>query len=308
MFWYYLEPIYFLSNQIISMIIGGIKMVRESDIYFTETPIGTWEDARKMAIDTYRGWIFRGDDKKELLSSFDLSLKAAETSEVTRENWEIESIMLRQFKRICHHYIQHIPENNDYLEWFALARHYRMPARFIDFTHSFYIAAYFALAETAKDTIIWAINMDWLEKRVDEKLESMGFLEKDKRNFHHRDVFHKFFLEYKNPVDFIAPVNPTRLNPRLKLQQGVLLGAGNIKKTFEENLYGIADTTILQSNVHKLLLPDSIRIKAIQDLRRMNISSATLFPELEGFCRSLRDHFYLDYNIRDDDIKAATAM
>ena len=38
----------------------------------------------------------------------------------------------------------------------------------------------------------------------------------------------------------------------------------------------------------KIVLPRRIHREAIDDLRKMNITAATLFPGLDGFARSLR--------------------
>jgi len=40
-------------------------------------------------------------------------------------------------------------------------QHHGAPTRLLDFTYSFYIAAYFALEESEKDCAIWALNMKW---------------------------------------------------------------------------------------------------------------------------------------------------
>ncbi len=45
------------------------------------------------------------------------------------------------------------------------------------------------------------------------------------------------------------------------------------------------------------------KARAIPELTRMNISSATLFPDLGGFAESLADWFYLRLRVEDKDLR-----
>jgi hypothetical protein len=86
----------------------------------------------------------------------------------------------------------------------------------------------------------------------------------------------------------VLPVSPFRLNERLVIQQGIFLCPGDVSLTFEENL-----AAVLPSPPHNALLQfvigDSIdlRTKILWQLQHMNMNSATLFPGLDGFARSL---------------------
>jgi hypothetical protein len=84
------------------------------------------------------------------------------------------------------------------------------------------------------------------------------------------------------------PVNPFRLNERLVIQQGIFLCPGDVTLTFEENL-----AAVLPSPPHNALLQfvvgDSVdlRRRILWQLQHSNMNSATLFPGLDGFARSL---------------------
>ena len=154
--------------------------------FCTEETISHWKDfLAKAQADVflnsgqnYFQWIFRADKPTdELLSSFDKSYRCAHPSKPPDE---YERIMLREFKRAVHHYQPHIPDEDDYLEWLALARHYGMPCRLMDFTYSIYIAAYMALAGKSddQDGIIWAINLEWLKKKTKERFPDLDIQDK----------------------------------------------------------------------------------------------------------------------------------
>ena len=83
-------------------------------------------------------------DENQLLTSFDRIAKLANIKKEKR--WYYEALILREFMRCAHLYLtkENIPASNDKLEWLSLMRHYKAPTRLMDFTYSFYIAAYFA--------------------------------------------------------------------------------------------------------------------------------------------------------------------
>ena len=114
--------------------------------------------------------------------------------------------------------------------------------------------------------------------------------------------------------NFVFGVEPERMNERLAIQQGLFLFPGNVGATFEENLAGIFDSKadIFQNTpaftyepenqaelmeamlphvvVLKIIVPQYLREEILRDLWRMNVSSATLFPGIDGYTRSLNYH------------------
>jgi hypothetical protein len=80
----------------------------------------------------------------------------------------------------------------------------------------------------------------------------------------------------------IVPFHPTRQTGRLALQQGLFVGPTDITKPFVENINVDGDALL------KLTIEPDVRPLAIEDLRYMNVTEASLFPGLDGFARSLR--------------------
>lgn len=228
-----------------------------------------------------------------ILSSFDKAWKSRwPTDSHYYERWKYEAWMLREFKRAAYLYRNTLPAPADHLEWMALARHYEMPSRLVDFTYSFYVASYFASSgKRNKDCgFILAINLKKLKAKTEEKLEEWKFTpEKDDWDFHNPEVFRRF--AFKNGEKWVAPVAPSRKNERLLNQQGLFLCPGSIEHSFNENL----EATLQDSGDLKLIClhPDS-RSDCIRDLRKMNIDMRTLYPDLSGFAQSLRDLVHLD--------------
>lgn len=106
----------------------------------------------------------------------------------------------------------------------------------------------------------------------------------------------------------VVSAEPERLSQRLVAQQGTFLMPTDASRPFEANLaaalglekgeLGKPDRVSLElldarrlknltADLIKVVLPRSIHQDARDDLWRMNISAATLFPGLDGFARSL---------------------
>lgn len=94
------------------------------------------------------------------------------------------------------------------------------------------------------------------------------------------------------------------MNERHGAQQGVFLCPGNIGLPFMKNLLS-SGAERNPDQVVRIILDPSMKAEAIRDLRRMNVSAATLYPDLGGFAQSLRDWFQLPLNFDPKDLTMA---
>ena len=106
--------------------------------------------------------MYEGKGFKRKIENFSrkslLKIMVFSRKEITKR---IEERSLREFQRKYHHYSQHIPDSDNTLEWLSLMRHYGAPTRLLDFTYSFYVAAYFGTGGSRKrDCAVWAINVE----------------------------------------------------------------------------------------------------------------------------------------------------
>ncbi|HZL89575.1 MAG TPA: FRG domain-containing protein [Pirellulaceae bacterium] len=205
-----------------------------------------------------------------------------------------ESWIISDFKREALNYLVNIPERDDFLEWMALGRHYGMPSRLVDFTYSFFVAAYFALSLRGKeeDGCIVALNLDLLKQKWESKRESeYSDLTGARESFHSKELFHAF--AFKPPANnFAAIVNPLRRNPRLANQRGCFLCPGNIAVSADENL---RETVGNEPACKRLIrLRKELKFDVMNALWDMNISQATLYPDLIGWAESRRDLVHRD--------------
>jgi len=108
----------------------------------------------------------------------------------------------------------------------------------------------------------------------------------------------RFFIDktnYKESEDaifrgkkpFVSVFNPDYGNERQVIQQGLFLVPNQIDPPFDNLLKDYQDFADDDVCI-KYIIPARLRLSGLERLKRMNITSATLFPGIEGFSKSLR--------------------
>jgi len=181
-----------------------------------------------------------------------------------------EERILRIFKRKAIHFLAEVPDRDDDFQWLALMQDHGAPTRLLDFTWSPYVAAFFALHNATQRAVIWACNPFEIERMKKLDLEKAG-------------AFRKHFLSSNTP--FVWMGEPYAMNRRLIAQSGTFLVPAVLNQS-------IGDILATYPNPKGTLVKfvfdtDRIRDKAMRELYKMNITQATLFPDLDGLARSL---------------------
>ena len=244
-------------------------------------------------------WIYRGQNhqKYDLRTTLERCLRRAGVE--TTKYREVEEALIREFRRAYHQYAAHVPDAKHRMEWLALMQHHGAPTRLLDFSHSLYVATYFAVEEANDDdpngfTEVWAVNAPWAAQQSAINLEAAG---------HHSDVIEKFlrnplydegreehamslFFDDDKQVRLACPVNPSRHNERLRTQKGIFLIAGSMEHSFMDNLVTMSGFDDAK-NIVVIKIPNSLRLSFLKRLHEINIGRTSLFPGLDGFARSL---------------------
>jgi len=223
----------------------------------------SWDAYLSVITDSpYANWAFRGqgDAAWPLSSTLTRYFKAFG---IPPNDWEhCEQRALRIFKRKATHFLTHIPARDDDLEWLALMQHHGAPTRLLDFTWSPYVAVFFALERAERDAAVWALNPKELLPLAELSSYTLDKLSKSGRD--------------------VAYGRPYIMNRRLIAQSGTLVVPSVLGEPIESILHDPR-----KSLVKFVLRRELVREIAMRELYRMNITQATLFPDLDGLARSM---------------------
>jgi len=273
---------------------------------YATTHLRSWEQGISL-MKSLPGWIFRGQENASWRLSSRLEREAKRVGCSAQMLPGIERGIVEDFQRRAHHYITSPPQYTEHIEWLSILQHHGGPTRLLDFTKSFYVAAFFATESAEGDSAIWGFN------HIRHHLTRMGSLggDPDGMGAHElNDLAVKtaemYMLDFDNPASEIISLEPRRLSERLAAQQGCFLFPCDVRETVERNIqFGLMlpkealDSpteyepkqleTVAFRNCFlvKIVIPYELHQEIRFDLLTMNITSATLFPGLDGFARSL---------------------
>ena len=284
----------------------------------TGTIISDWSQltsiSQSMFPLSYRG---HRESAWDLSTSLERMIQSLRTNDYlppeNREHW-----LLHEFKRKSTLYRNNLPAENDKIEWLALMQHYGTPTRLLDFTHSIYIAAFFAIEYATADAAIWGINTNELHRM------SWDVFNIPKENYELRDRMNMKIIKHANTLigeyrrkdipNFVIPIEPNILSERMNAQKGLFMMPSNISTSFLDNLiagFGISMSEIENPTfvdpseftgrfgerlllkieefpkLLKIVIPSNMIDDGIELLSSMNLTAETLFSGIDGMARSL---------------------
>ncbi len=242
--------------------------------------VNTWQEFLDLVeASDLRGWAFRG--QKDAAWRLESSLTRYLSKYVPNGRWsQQEDRAIRVFKRKAHYFLNDTSALEDDFRCLALMQHHGAPTRLLDFTKSPYVAAFFALESATKEAAVFAVNTPALW----HKATPPGAPELNREAIDPRQGSNlkKFYLSNRYPV--VWPGEPWSMDRRIVAQSGTFMLPGKVTETLEDLLETYEYSEPL---VAKIVLNPAIRADAMEALYRMNITSATLFPDLDGLARSI---------------------
>lgn len=284
--------------------------------YYTEILVDSWETARNAfkKMTALDNWVFRGqaDSNWDLRTSFERKYDCYSLSGPVNARYRKEKHIRDIFISKAHLYESKLPPINNTLEWMGLLQHYGGCTRLLDFTYSFYVAAYFSMENAISNSAIWAIDLfalSTLLEQISEGIDRHLFFNEEEDFI--ENEFSDYVIKNNYQENLVSYASPGFLNPRSSIQQGVFLLPCNINNSFIENLYssiikcdfsespgkynftkGDYDyRAINRWPVIKFIVPKDDHDIALYDLKDMNITSETLFPGLDGLAKSSSLYF-----------------
>lgn len=194
-------------------------------------------------------------------------------------------------------------------------QHNGTATRLVDWTYNFFTAVFFAVEEldfsTTNKTLtcsVWCIRAApfiqyTLEKILNKEL-SKKYINtmRGKEPWRFKDFFdpNKKIFSDSNFRSAILQMTPLRLNRRLAAQQGTFLLQADISKPMCQDIceiQRIAKKNPLNDELAKdinsafqkidIQLTKEKHIRIMRELQEMNITRQTLFPDLEGYSKSI---------------------
>jgi hypothetical protein len=175
-----------------------------------------------------------------------------------------------------------LPPNRNTWDVIFLMQHHGVPTRLLDWTENFSVALYFALKDSKlnKSAAIWLLDPYSLNISSCD-LDEIDYLESS-----YPEGYVKYFLDddfKKLQANFPKTVVAIQANPpnaRIVAQKGAFTIHNNLEKPLEE---------LFPECLKKIVIEPDLFKAARKFLTMSGISEFTLFPDLDGLARHIKN-------------------
>jgi hypothetical protein len=211
----------------------------------------------------------------------------------------VERQMILEFRR-RYRFDNQVLVRSDLLYCLSVMQHYGLPTRLLECSHSPFVAAKFAIDFGGGRGTIWCVNTRWCKEAAATIVGKQRVQARIARATRDDRSFVDIYMGNRERK-FVLPEKPADLHERLIIQQGTYLCPGNVGVSFVRNVMAMPGWE-KDTNVVKLRLRLSkVELQILQRrLDRMSVTSAELFPGLDGIVRSVRERLR-----KDDDRRRA---
>ncbi len=197
------------------------------------------------------------------------------------EGLEKEQEMFHKFRRFAERIFK-----NKASEWETLfdMQHYGIPTRLLDWTETFGIALYFATySQRDVDSAIYLLDPKKLNKKSGK--ESVIRLPHEEKDFSYSGVYWE-----RKPFKANAPIaiEPIFNNDRMIAQRAMFTVHNDDTAPIED---------MFPDAIKKVILPTDAIPSALEFLKVSNINEYSVYPDLAGIARYLRNSFNLTWGL-----------
>ena len=256
-------------------------------------------------------FLYRGQSNVNWSLKSSLSRKLNDNDSVNiNQIQKIEEDLKIEFESRIHLYQDNLfkPDNDNWLEWWAIMQHYSAPTRLLDWTNSPYVAAYFAVNnDNDKDGVIWIIN-DWalgdrmLElypedwKKWASSPSPARYWDKVSNSFNKKE---KLFCD--KPSGKVFFFQPAQKSLRVSAQQGWLSTAADHYFSYENIIGDLFHKHRVQWTLmpqyddswkywnSRIIISSELKKEFLRQLQLINITAATIFPGIDGLGKFINE-------------------
>lgn len=269
-----------------------------------DKPINSWldfEDECKRLLESKKQWVFRGQNSVDygLTTSFIRAMTDKTTSVKLANMGSYEERMISEFERVYHNYPgirftrpvggANSSELRDYkLDLLSLMQHHGAPTRLSDWTHSPYIALFFALdgANRDKDFCVFALEIEAIENDNQQRFAQAT-------NSANLSSYRDFTFDDSSGHKFIYGWSPSKKNERIRVQQRLFLVSSVSYEPIDRILRNYTRVEKRLLNGNEILVRYTFNSRALigelwEKLSLLNLTHETIYPGLDRFCKALK--------------------
>jgi hypothetical protein len=210
-----------------------------------------------------------------------------ETSLMRIQNTKMEPHLLRNFKKYARSTIKDSQNNWELL---AVAQHYGLPTRLLDWSFSPYVALHFATSDLSRFNeagAIWCLDIVKVHKQLPEAFKKA--LEKEDSYVFTVDMLNevtedlnKFDSSKKDGDDFIICLEPPSIDERIVNQYAMFSLMTNSNRKLNDWLEKRPDY------YKKIIIPSSLKLEVRDKLDQANMNERMIYPGLQGISAWLK--------------------
>ena len=288
---------------------SGVPKEKEDLVFYK------WRDFSNQVYELFKPsdqWIFRGQSKSSWPLASKLERELDRYGKDQRSIRNAEANIVREFLRKYKNYLgsEHI---QDAMEALSYIQHYGGATRYLDWSYSIYIAAYFAIKGAVVNdwATVWCFRSTfWSNMSNREKYAGKVFgCNPTTRNSELQELFGIPVFDENGGCrpreselyPCVFQVAPCAQNLNIERQQGLFLMTSQPEKGFENNLSEMIGKSEDKKDFIRridICCDDQFLTDALTDLRRMSVSSEVLFGGAGGLCEALNLGIMNLYNLQ----------
>ncbi|MDX2302033.1 MAG: FRG domain-containing protein [Microscillaceae bacterium] len=203
---------------------------------------------------------------------------------------EVEKHLIRNFSKYSKSLLN-IGRIDSFWDTLAVAQHFGLPTRLLDWTYSPYVALHFATSDLEKfrqDGVIWAVNHEKVIHYLPDQLKQI-LLEEGSNKFTTELLNHvcKSWKEFSSlqQDSFVIFFEPPSFDERIINQFALFSAMSDAQAMLDEWLEKHPDLYF------RIIIPADLKWEVRDKLDQANINERVLFPGLEGLSTWLKRHY-----------------